>query len=216
MDNDNLCLKKTRQEIESMIDLAITDIFNSKKLTGKVADPSITSSLVEIIKTKWMKFDDLHKQQLTKQLKLLAESKTEYCKLTTNREILYYFTHYILPYSKESISSNVCKEKSLISACSWACDVVSKLKEINNLQSSINEGKRKERFVHACYQDYESALNSFYSLYGNPTKRDLFILKLRLMFTDELQLFKHLLQEKQDWQSIMLNQNKRSEKGLKA
>ena len=217
MDNDNLCSKRTQQEIESLIDLAITDIFNSKKHTGKIANPSDESSLIDIIKSKWIKYDSVHKEQLTKQLKVLSESKSDYCKLATNREILYYFTHYILPYSKESISSTEKRDKNLISALSWSNSVVDKLKNIQNIEDKIDNCRKKEIIFQKCQEEYCSNINEFFSLYGNPSKKDLLILKLKLMFSNESELFKHLLREKKDLQSIMnYRQTKNNDRSVKA
>ena len=215
MDNDNLCLKRAQHEIDSIIGLAITDIYNSKRKNGKIANPSDENSLTEVIKTKWIKFDELHKQLLTKKLKVLNESKTDYCKIATNRELLYYFTHYVLPYSKEVYNASENEKTNLVTACAWANDIVNRLKKINELKSAMSERKTNLQ-MEVFEENYTKYTNDFYLHFGNPSKRDLSILKFKLIFTKEYELFKLLLKEKENLQSIMDETYKKYECGTRA
>ena len=186
------------KRVDETIDLAIVDIFNSKKKIGFIADPDSSSSLLKEVRAKWINLTDEEKEYLTEQIKRL-ESNHVFRPKVSNQDIARYFTKYVLPCIKTDEIEHK-KEKRLAEILIWANEIYDTLKTIKKAKAhDKHHSKLRKNEKHEHYLD---AVHKFYSVYGNPSKRELRILKFKLLFKQEKELLKHLLKEKQNWIEI--------------
>lgn len=207
MDSDNANLSKAvAKKVESIIDLAIVDIFNSKKRIGKIADPNSPLCLIPEVKERWIKLSDEEKAYLTEVIKQNNSKKHKNINnAVTNYELVYYFLKYILPYSKQ-VEVEV-SNKSLMDTLIWSNDVLKTLKTIEAIEFALENRsvKRSHSYMNNLQADYENAVNKFYTVYANPSKKEKRILKLKLMLNKKLALLEHLLKERNTWQEVLDN-----------
>lgn len=199
MDNDTANLSGFAiKRVDETIDLAIVDIFNSKKKIGFIADPDSSSSLLKEVRAKWIGLTDVEKEYLTEQIKHL-KSNNIFRPKVSNQDIVKYFTKYVLPYLKTDEVKQE-KEKRLTEILIWAneiCSILKTIKKATAHDKHCSKLRKNEKHEH-----YLDAIHKFYSVYGNPSKRELSVLKFKLLFKQEKELFKHLLKEKQNWLEI--------------
>ena len=127
------------RKVDSIIDLAITDIFNSKKQTGKIANPESGSSFIAEVKSRWLKLTDDEKAYLTECIrKQVMHKKNKKVNFNVSSyELIYYFTRYILPYTSQVKTKQ--QDKNLTDMLIWANNVISCLKAIERIETKLEK-----------------------------------------------------------------------------
>lgn len=193
------------KKIDSIIDLAIVDIFNSKKQTGKIANPESDGSFITEVKSRWLKLTDEEKAYLTESIRKQVMNKKNK-KLVYNvssYELICYFTRYVLPYTSQVNTKE--QDKNLTDMLIWANNVIGCLKAIEEIECDLEKksARRSQYYMENIQNDYNSAVNKFYNTYGSPSKGEMRILKFKLLFDKRVNLLKHLLKERKMWDEIV-------------
>lgn len=209
MDNDTANLSEFAiKRVNDIIDLAIVDIFNSKKKTGFIAEPAASSTLLNDVRLKWFNLSNLEKEYLTEQIKHLKTNLVFRPKVS-NQDIIMYFAKFVLPYFK-SEQPKESKDKRLLEIFAWANEVYAILKTINDAatrKKHYSKLKKKEN-----RETYSEAVSELYRVYGKPSKREQAILKFKLLFKEEYKILKHLLKEQQNWNEITKKNGSKDER----
>jgi len=193
------------KKVDSIIDLAITDIFNSKKQTGKIADPESDSSFIPEVKSRWLKLTDEEKTYLTESIRkqVIHKKNKKVVYNVSSYELICYFTRYILPYTAQIKAKK--QDKNLTDMLIWANNVIDCLKNIETIECDLEKksARRSQYYMENIQNDYNSAVNKFYNTYGSPSKGEMRVLKFKLLFDKRVNLLKHLLRERNAWQEIV-------------
>lgn len=193
------------KKIDSIIDLAIVDIFNSKKQTGKIANPESDGSFITEVKSRWLKLTDEEKAYLTESIRkqVMHKKNKKLVYNVSSYELICYFTRYVLPYTSQVNTKE--QDKNLTDMLIWANNVIGCLKAIEEIECDLEKksARRSQYYMENIQNDYNSAVNKFYNTYGSPSKGEMRILKFKLLFDKRVNLLKHLLKERKMWDEIV-------------